>query len=83
MLGGLSMGGYVALEYVKKHPMDLRALLLIDTRAEGDSADGRSARDKMIELARTSGSKAVADQMFPKMLAPSTAADHRRRGPVC
>jgi pimeloyl-ACP methyl ester carboxylesterase len=69
VLGGLSMGGYVALAYVKKYPTDLRGLMLIDTRAEGDSPEGRQAREKMIELARDSGSRAVADQMMPKMLA--------------
>jgi 3-oxoadipate enol-lactonase len=72
VLGGLSMGGYVALEYVKKYPTDLRALMLIDTRAEGDSAEGKQNRQKMIDLVRASGAKAVADQMRPKLLAEST-----------
>src|SRR3954464_4498109 len=39
ILGGLSMGGYVALAYAKKFANDLRALMLIDTKAEGDSPD--------------------------------------------
>ena len=46
--------------------------MLIDTPAEGDSAEGKQNRQKMIELVRTSGSKAVADQMRPKLLAEST-----------
>ena len=70
ILGGLSMGGYVALAYAKKYPTDLRSLALIDTKAEGDTAEGKAGREKMIELARTQGTKAVADQMMPKMLAP-------------
>ena len=69
VLGGLSMGGYVALEYVKKYPTDLRGLVLIDTRAEGDSAEGKQARMKMADLAKEKGSPAVAEQMMPKMLA--------------
>jgi 3-oxoadipate enol-lactonase len=73
ILGGLSMGGYVALAYVKKYATDLRGLMLIDTRAEGDSPEGRQGRDKMIQLARDEGSRAVADQMMPKMLAPDEA----------
>ena len=36
VLAGLSMGGYVALAYVKKFPGDLRGLILIDTKAEAD-----------------------------------------------
>ena len=74
VLAGLSMGGYVALAYAKKYPADLRALALVDTKAEADTPDGKSARQKMIDLVRTSGSKAVAEQMMPKMLAKDSAA---------
>jgi len=72
VLAGLSMGGYVALAYVRKYPGDLRGLILVDTKATGDDAQGKQNRDKMIELVRSKGSKAVADQMLPKMLAPDT-----------
>jgi pimeloyl-ACP methyl ester carboxylesterase len=72
VLAGLSMGGYVALAYVKKYPMDLRGLILIDTRAEGDTAEGKQGRQKMIELVREAGSAAVAEQMLPKMLSEET-----------
>lgn len=70
VLGGLSMGGYVALAYARKYPSDLLGLTLIDTKAEGDTVEGKAGREAMIELARTQGAKAVADQMMPKMLAP-------------
>jgi pimeloyl-ACP methyl ester carboxylesterase len=72
VLGGLSMGGYVALAYVKKYPTDLRGLLLIDTKAEGDTPEGKEGRNKMVDLVRQKGSAAVAEQMMPKMLAPDT-----------
>ncbi len=75
-LAGLSMGGYVALAYVKKYPTDLRALALVDTKAEADSPQAREGRQKMIELVRTSGPRAVADAMQPKMLSPDTIS-HR------
>jgi pimeloyl-ACP methyl ester carboxylesterase len=76
VLVGLSMGGYVALAYARKYPNDLRGLALVDTKAEADTPDGKAGRDKMIELVRKDGSKAVADQMMPKMLAKD-AADQR------
>lgn len=75
VLAGLSMGGYIALEFVHKYPMDLRGLALVDTKAEGDTAEGKEARNKMAETARTKGSKAVSEQMMPKMLAPITHRD--------
>jgi len=72
VLAGLSMGGYVALAYVQKYPADLRGLILVDTKADADSAEGKRGRDQMIELVRKEGSKAVAEKMEPKMLAPGT-----------
>jgi 3-oxoadipate enol-lactonase len=58
---------------VKKYPTDLRGLLLIDTKAEGDTPEGKEGRTKMVALVREKGSAAVAEQMMPKMLAPDTA----------
>lgn len=72
VLCGLSMGGYVALAYVKKCPSELRALALIDTRAEADTAEGKANRNKMIELVRASGANAISDQMMPKLLSQQT-----------
>jgi pimeloyl-ACP methyl ester carboxylesterase len=70
VLGGLSMGGYVALAFARKYPTDLLGLVLVDTRAEADTPEGKEGRQKMIDLARSSGSAAVADQMMPKVTAP-------------
>lgn len=75
VLGGFSMGGYVALSFAKRYPGDLKGLMLIDTRAEGDSAEGKAGRMKMIDLVKSAGPKAVADQMIPKMYTPATLAD--------
>lgn len=71
VLAGLSMGGYVALAYVRKYAQDLRGLILVDTKSEADDAKGREARGKMIDLVRSSGADAVAAQMLPRMLAPA------------
>jgi 3-oxoadipate enol-lactonase len=69
VLGGLSMGGYVALEYERHNAATLRGLMLIDTRSGADSPEGRAGRDVMIEVAKTQGSVAIANKMLPKMLA--------------
>jgi pimeloyl-ACP methyl ester carboxylesterase len=75
-LAGLSMGGYITLAYCRKYPSTLRGVGLIDTRAEADTPEGRKNRDKAIELVGLHGSKAIADQMLPKLLAPETI-NHR------
>ena len=74
-IGGFSMGGYVALAYAKKYAGSLRGLMLINSRAEGDSAEPKEKRNKMIETARTSGSRAIADAMLPNMLTREHQAD--------
>jgi pimeloyl-ACP methyl ester carboxylesterase len=75
-LGGLSMGGYVALAFARRHPDRLRALILADTRAEPDSPQARAGRDKTAERARTAGVAAVVDDMMPKLLGRHTR-EHR------
>jgi pimeloyl-ACP methyl ester carboxylesterase len=73
VLAGLSMGGYVALAFARKYLADLRGLVLIDTRSEADTDEGRANRDRLIASAKQDGIKAVVNAMFPKMIAESTA----------
>jgi pimeloyl-ACP methyl ester carboxylesterase len=72
IITGLSMGGYIALSYVRQFANDVSGLILVDTKAEADTPEGRAGRNKMIELVKASGSKAVADQMMPRMLSADT-----------
>ncbi len=69
---GLSMGGYVALAFWRRHRPRIRALVLMDTRAGSDSAEAREKRDQMIALARSRGSEAVADAMITGMVGKRT-----------
>ncbi|MGH7701503.1 MAG: alpha/beta fold hydrolase, partial [Gemmatimonadales bacterium] len=69
---GLSMGGYVALELLRWRRERIRALILMDSRAEPDSADEKRARDTAAALAREAGAAAIAEAMLPKLLAPAT-----------
>jgi pimeloyl-ACP methyl ester carboxylesterase len=71
-LAGLSMGGYMSFAYERKYPTTLKAFILVDTKAEADTPDGKAGRNKMIETARTQGSPAIAAAMMPKMLSPDT-----------
>ena len=74
VLGGLSMGGYVALAFARKYPDRLRGLVLADTKAEADNAWAKAGRDKMIAFARESTAAAVAEEMLPKLLGETTRA---------
>ena len=81
VLGGFSMGGYVALEVCRQAPERLKGLLLVDTRAEPDSDEARAGRAKTAESVRSRGVEVVADAMLPKMLtaeAPQRLKDEVR-----
>lgn len=69
IVGGLSMGGYVALAFARRHSHRLAGLVLADTRAEADDATTRANRDKMIAQARSGPASAILESMLPKLLA--------------
>lgn len=72
---GLSMGGYVIFELLRRYRSRVRAAILCDTKAEADSEEGRRGREEMIALALASGPKAVADVMVPTLLAAGTRTE--------
>lgn len=69
---GLSMGGYIAFECWRQRPDLIAGLVLADTRAEGDTDEGRAKRTQMQALARAEGPAGVADAMLPGLLGAST-----------
>jgi len=76
VLCGLSMGGNVAFEILRRAPERVRGLVLMDTRAEPDSAEGRKGRDVSAVHARDGGAEAIANLMLPKVLALATVKEN-------
>jgi len=72
VIGGLSMGGYITFALFRRAPERFDGMILADTKAEADTAEGRDGRRSLIELVRTKGAAAVADQMLPKLLSAGT-----------
>jgi len=75
VVGGLSMGGYVALSFYRMFSHRVRALVLADTRATADSEEQKRAREASALQAVEEGAQAIADDMLPKLLAPRTLAE--------
>lgn len=69
VLCGLSMGGYVAFEFLRRWPERVAGLVLMDTRADADTAEGRKNRDALIAGTRERGPAAVVEALLPKLLA--------------
>jgi len=72
---GLSMGGYIAFAFWRRHPARVRALILTDTRAEPDSVVARANRDAAIVKVQQAGVAAYAEEMLPRLLAPVSLVD--------
>jgi 3-oxoadipate enol-lactonase len=76
VIGGLSMGGYVALAFYKQFPSRVRGLILADTRAQADTEEGKQTRAQQAEKALAEGMAGIADAMLPKLLTPDTVSKH-------
>jgi pimeloyl-ACP methyl ester carboxylesterase len=74
-LAGLSMGGIVCLEAWRRYAHRIGALLLIDTRPNAETPEGRTARYTIAANIERDGPKVVADAMRGKLFAPCTSPD--------
>lgn len=75
VLCGLSMGGYVAFEFLRRWRERVLGLILMDTRAEADSAEGRKAREGLIARVRELGPIAAAEAMLPRFFTPQVSPE--------
>ncbi len=64
------------MNFARKFPADLRGLILADTKDAADNAEQRENRNRMIEVAKSKGSPAIAELMIGKLLSPD-ALEHR------
>ncbi len=74
---GLSMGGYIAWQFFRRHRARLRALILCDTRAAADSPVAAAARLANAERVLKDGAGFLAEGMLEKLF----AAETRQRRP--
>lgn len=72
VLVGLSMGGYILFAFYRRYADRVKGLVLADTKAQADTAEGREGRFQMAQVAYKQGPAAVADLMIPKLLSPAT-----------
>ena len=71
ILIGHSMGGYVAMAFARAYPKALRGLVLVSTKAGGDSPEAAATRRMMVDKVRVEGPSLVARAMAPRMLSVS------------
>ena len=76
IIGGLSMGGYVAFEFLRRHRDRVHSLILADTKPGADNDETKGKRRALQEVARTKGAIAVADAQITGMVGPKTRETH-------
>jgi pimeloyl-ACP methyl ester carboxylesterase len=76
---GLSMGGYVAFAFWRRHRDRVRSLILCDTKAEADGDEAKAGREKTAQMVREQGMEALHDQLGPKLLGSTPSEETRTR----
>ncbi len=71
VLGGVSMGGYVAMAILRLYPQRVKGLILADTKASADTAEAAATRLAMADSVLAGGDDTAA--LPAKMLAPESA----------
>ncbi|NMH91949.1 alpha/beta fold hydrolase [Pseudonocardia bannensis] len=73
VLGGLSMGGQIAMEFHRLFPDRVRGLLLAATSPRAETAAGARNRTEVAERLLRDGMQEIADGLLPSMIAPDSA----------
>ncbi|MBO1075623.1 alpha/beta fold hydrolase [Roseomonas marmotae] len=70
-LAGLSMGGYLALEIMRRAPERVTRLALMDTGARPDTEEQSRRRRGLMSLTRSGQFKGVTPRLLPSLLHPA------------
>jgi pimeloyl-ACP methyl ester carboxylesterase len=69
VVGGVSMGGQIAMELQRGHAHRVRALVLSDTSAPAETDEGKAFRNRLADRLLAEGMDGYAGEVIGKMLA--------------
>ena len=73
VLGGVSMGGYVAFQFLRRYPARVAGLLLADTRATPDAPAAAANRHRIADAVLAAGHTGLlASEVVPNLLGDTT-----------
>jgi 3-oxoadipate enol-lactonase len=72
---GLSMGGYVAFEFMHLFPTRVLGLVLAGTRAPADNEQEKAGREQQVQTMLRAGMVPISIATLPKLLAQRTLAE--------
>lgn len=73
---GLSMGGYIALAFARRHPERLAGIVFCDSNEVPDSTVKARGRMMLADTIDALKLPSFVDRMIPNLLAPETLAEH-------
>jgi len=76
-LGGFSLGGYIALEILRRAPERVVRLALIDTSARPDTPEQTERRRQLLDIAAAGGFARIPDLQFANAVHPGRGGDER------
>ena len=72
VVGGMSMGGYVLMNLLERHPERVSAACFLLTRSNADDEAGKARRLALAREVLSAGPRAVAEAFVPLLFAPAT-----------
>ncbi len=75
VIGGLSMGGQIVMEFCRLFPERVRGILLAATFPQAESDEGKIRRNAMADCLLSEGMAEYAAETLPKMLAARSITD--------
>jgi pimeloyl-ACP methyl ester carboxylesterase len=74
VIGGLSMGGQIVMEFCRLFPARVRGVLLAATFPQAETDEGKRSRAAMADRHLREGMEAYSKDVLPKMVAPRNIA---------
>lgn len=77
-VGGLSMGGYIAMAMLRVDAGRVRGLVLVDTQASPDDDAAKKKREENAARVEKEGTAFLVEQLLPKLLSKGAATSVQR-----
>jgi pimeloyl-ACP methyl ester carboxylesterase len=71
VIGGLSMGGQIVMEFCRQYPERVRGVLLAATICRAETQEGKQQRAAMADRLLREGMAPYAEEVLPKMVTPA------------
>jgi len=76
ILGGFSMGGYIALAFCRKYKTPFKKLILMNTKHTADSEETKENRQVLAQRVESNGVESVSSILINRMLTKETLKTH-------